>query len=127
MRRLSASVRIWFLANCMICCTWGSFSMPMARAVSAKVSSLAYWVAKLRMTSGDMGGRSGGESALMIFSNCSRVKLLTHPGGGVGWQAPLSVRTGSVIGTTLVLGGVAGGGGAGGAGAAAGAGAVAGF
>jgi len=44
--------------------------------------------------------------------------VLTHPGGGVvapaaGWQAPFRVITGSLIGTTLVLGSVAGGGGGG--------------
>src|SRR5271157_685777 len=93
----------------MICSTRGSFSSPMARAASAKVSIFAYWVARLRMTSGGTGGRSGGVSALTSFSNCSRVTLLTHPAGGVvvpalGLQAPLRVRTGSVIGTKLVLG-----------------------
>src|SRR5271166_1689984 len=113
---LSASVRIWFLANCMICSTRGSFSIPMARAASEKVSSLAYWVAKLRIISTGIGGRSAGESALISFSNSSRVMLLTHPGGGAvapaaGWQAPFRVITGSFIGTTLVLGRVAGGGG----------------
>jgi hypothetical protein len=49
--------------------------------------------------------------------------LVKHPGGTLaplaGWQAPLRVITGSLIGTTLVLGKVAGGGGVG---AAAGAG-----
>src|SRR5262249_31801101 len=43
------------------------------------------------------------------FSNCSRVRELTHPCGTLpflGGQAPLSVMTGSLIGT-FVAGGVA--------------------
>src|SRR5579871_3681792 len=73
------------------------------------VSSLAYWAANLRRISGGTGPRSGGCNALVIFSNCSRVKVLTQPAGLAPFfsgQAPFRVTTGAFMGTLLAGGGV---------------------
>ena len=68
----------------------------------------------MRRLSGGIGGRSGGVSEAISFSNCSRVSELTHPGGDAaapvsGLQAPCSLRTAAVIGTAVVLGSIAAG------------------